>query len=72
MTTSTPDSTIGQIAAETPASVRVFEKYRIDFCCGGKVPFAEACRTRGLDPAAVMDEIGRATAAPAEDTTDWR
>ena len=48
MTTLITESTVGQIAAETPASVRVFENYGIDFCCGGLVGFAEACRKRGL------------------------
>jgi regulator of cell morphogenesis and NO signaling len=72
MTTTTLESTVGQIAAETPASVRVFEKYRIDFCCGGKTGFADACRERGLEPEAVLGEIGRAAAVPAEDATDWR
>lgn len=43
MTTSTTDRTVGQTAAEFPASVRVFEKHGIDFCCGGKIPVTEAC-----------------------------
>lgn len=69
-TTTSKDATIGQIAAETPASVRVFERYGIDYCCGGRVAFDEACRGRGLDAEAVRAEIER-EAPVAEDHTDW-
>jgi len=72
MMTHTLDSTVGQIAAETPSSIRVFEKYGIDFCCGGQTGFEEACRSRGLDPEAVLGEIERAGKVPAEDNTNWQ
>src|ERR1039457_6242285 len=71
MTTSTTDLSVGQIAAEFPASVRVFEKYGIDFCCGGKIPVTEACGRKGLDPAVLLAEIDQAVQTPAEDPTDW-
>jgi regulator of cell morphogenesis and NO signaling len=71
MTTSTTDRTVGQIAAEFPASVHVFEKHGIDFCCGGKIPLGEACGRKGLDPAVLLAEIARAAATPAQDPTDW-
>jgi iron-sulfur cluster repair protein YtfE (RIC family) len=35
--------TIREIALEAPLTTRVFEEFKIDFCCGGRVPFAEAC-----------------------------
>jgi regulator of cell morphogenesis and NO signaling len=71
MTTSTIDLSVGQIAAEFPASVRVFEKYGIDFCCGGKIPVTEACGRKGLDTAILLAEIDQAVQTPAEDPTDW-
>ena len=72
MTTSTTDRTVGQIAAESPAAVRVFEKHGIDFCCGGKIPVAEACSRKGLDPArpARRNRPGY-PGTRAEDRTDW-
>ena len=72
MTTLATDATVGQIAAGTPAAVRVFEKYGIDFCCGGGTGLGEACRARGLEPDSVLAEIDRAAAIPGEDATDWR
>ncbi|MCX6626076.1 MAG: iron-sulfur cluster repair di-iron protein [Candidatus Solibacter sp.] len=71
MTTTTTDRTVGQTAAEFPASVRVFEKHGIDFCCGGKIPVSEACAAKGVDPAIVLAEIEQAIQTPAEDPTDW-
>jgi len=71
MTTSITERTVGQIAAESPAAVRVFEKHGIDFCCGGKIPVAEACFRKGLDPALLLAEIDKASQTPAEDPTDW-
>jgi regulator of cell morphogenesis and NO signaling len=72
MTTFTPELTVGEIAAKLPGSVRVFEKYRIDFCCGGKTPLEDACAKSGLDTAAVLEEIENVAAGPAPDTTDWQ
>jgi regulator of cell morphogenesis and NO signaling len=54
MTTTTPKRTVGQIAAALPASVRVFEKHGVDFCCGGAVPLIVACRCVGVDPAILL------------------
>jgi regulator of cell morphogenesis and NO signaling len=69
MSTLSPDMTVAEIAARLPGSVRVFEKHRIDFCCGGKLPVTDACKARGLDASAVMAEIEQtmAEAAPAAD-----
>ena len=61
--------TVGEIAAEAPASVRVFEKYKIDYCCGGKRPLEEVCRERGISPDAVLAEVEQAAARPTE--RDW-
>ena len=71
MTTPTTDLSVGQIAAEFPASVRVFEKHGIDFCCGGKIPVKEACASKGLDPVALVAEIDMALQSSVEDLTDW-
>jgi regulator of cell morphogenesis and NO signaling len=71
MTTSATDRTVGEIAAESPAAIRVFEKHGIDFCCGGKIPVAEACSRKGLDAVALLAEIDQATQTPAGDQTDW-
>ncbi|MBZ5624793.1 MAG: iron-sulfur cluster repair di-iron protein [Acidobacteriia bacterium] len=71
MTTLSPELTVGEIAAQMPASVRVFEKHQIDFCCGGRIPFGEACREKGIDPGLLLGELEQAGEG-AEDATDWQ
>jgi iron-sulfur cluster repair protein YtfE (RIC family) len=44
----TAHKTIGEIAAGNPASVKVFQKYDIDFRCGGKRPLDEVCAEKGI------------------------
>lgn len=51
------DRTIRDIAIETPGTTRVFEEYRIDYCCGGNKSFEEACSAAGVDPMAVAQKI---------------
>ena len=67
----TETTPIGDIAAALPSSVRVFERYNIDFCCGGQRPLGEACRARGLAFDEVADAIATAAAAPALGDRDW-
>ena len=49
--------TVRDIALEAPLTTRVFEEYKIDFCCGGRVPFEEACQKAGVDPAVVKAKL---------------
>ncbi len=72
MATLTEERTIGEIAAEMPYSVRVFEKYDIDYCCGGKVSLAEACAERGLAPEQLIGELGTAAGPANGASTDWQ
>lgn len=67
----TTTQTVRDIAMENPAAVRVFEKYGIDYCCGGRVPLAEACATRNLDLDEVIASLGTATASFAPGEKDW-
>jgi regulator of cell morphogenesis and NO signaling len=39
----TPDTHVADVAAENPATLRVFERFGIDFCCGGRRPLAQVC-----------------------------
>ncbi len=63
-------STIGEIAAARPSAVRVFEKYKIDFCCGGGRPLEEVCRERGLSAATVLADIDQSAREQGTDR-DW-
>lgn len=67
----TTTQTVREIAAGNPAAVRVFEKYGIDYCCGGKVPLAEACAARNLDLDEVVASLEAVTAPQTPGTRDW-
>ena len=51
--------TVGDIVADNFGLAEVFEKYKIDFCCHGSVPFAEACRRAGADVEKVIADLER-------------
>jgi regulator of cell morphogenesis and NO signaling len=69
--TITENSLIADIAAGVPASVRVFQRHGVDFCCGGKKPLALACEELGLSFAAVAGEIDAAAAGRDRSGRDW-
>ncbi len=68
----TIEKTVGEIAAENPRSVRVFEKYGIDYCCGGKLALSDACRRRGLAPDQVARELEAGSVPSPELAADWQ
>jgi regulator of cell morphogenesis and NO signaling len=49
--------TIREIALEAPATTRVFEEFKIDYCCGGRKSLDEACAAAGLDPSMVAQKL---------------
>lgn len=52
--------TVGDIAVESPATTRVFEEYKIDYCCHGNTLFDKACEDAGADPEMVTQKIDEA------------
>jgi regulator of cell morphogenesis and NO signaling len=64
-------TTIRDIAVAIPGSVRVFEKYQIDFCCNGKRPLDQACQEQGLSADAVLAEIAALGASASAPERDW-
>jgi len=38
------DKIVRQFVVERPSRARIFERFGIDYCCGGKTPLEEACR----------------------------
>jgi regulator of cell morphogenesis and NO signaling len=73
MPTIDPSQTIARIVLDHPAAARVFQSYRIDFCCHGDVPLPEACARAGVDPQSVSDALDRALSNPsAESNRDLR
>ena len=66
--------TIREFALELPASIQVFEKLGIDYCCGGQKPLGEACSAAGVkleNVAAALDALKGQQQSRTESGTDW-
>lgn len=73
MNTTTAKKTVGELVCERPGRSRVFEKYGIDYCCGGKRELAQACAKKGVDIDEVLRGLAQAdAAADPEDAIDCR
>jgi iron-sulfur cluster repair di-iron protein len=48
---------VADIAANLPGATQVFRNHKIDFCCGGAVPLAEAVAARGAPLSQVEAEL---------------
>ena len=55
------NKTVREFAIESPSAIRVFEKLRIDYCCGGNQPLKDACVQKGLQVDDVLQLLGHAT-----------
>ena len=65
------DRTVGELAAEMPTSIRVFEAWKIDYCCGGRTPLTEACAAAGRSVEQFSAELAQAAAVPDGAAKDW-
>ena len=63
--------TVREIALEQPSSIRVFEQFGIDYCCGGRKPLSEACATGNLEIDAVIAALEKASQSPQEKAENW-
>lgn len=68
---STTQTTVAEIASNSLTAVRVFEKWGIDYCCGGKRPLADVCRDKGLDATRIEAELTTAGQFPDTNEVDW-
>jgi regulator of cell morphogenesis and NO signaling len=53
------EATVGQLVVERPSRARVFEKFGIDYCCGGKIPLKQAIAAKGLSAETIVAELER-------------
>jgi regulator of cell morphogenesis and NO signaling len=65
------EQTVGQLAAEVPTSIRVFESWKIDYCCGGRTLLPEACAAVGRSVDDFVAALEKATAIPDSAARDW-
>lgn len=69
MTTAT--QTVREIAQTQPSSIRVFEQFGIEYCCGGRRPLAEACAVKEVDVERVIAALEAASKTSNAQAKDW-
>lgn len=70
-------ASLGTLVAERPARAQLFERLRLDYCCGGAQSLDAACSQRGLDPDTVAELLATLDDQPLDraeplDGRDWR
>ena len=63
--------TLADLAATSLSAIRVLENHGLDYCCGGKQSFDEACLAKGVKPEAIVREIEEAKIATVAGR-DWQ
>ena len=68
--TITTSTLVADIATASPATIKVFQRHRIDFCCGGRIPLGEICEAQQIEPPVLIGELEQALRV-TESETDW-
>ncbi len=63
--------TIGDLVAKDYRAAEVFEKYGIDFCCGGTITLEIACREKGIDPEQLLRELDQVADKPLDRSQNY-
>jgi len=45
------------IVTENPNRAKIFDKYRIEYCCGGKIPLDELCKKKNINLEKLITEL---------------
>lgn len=60
LTDTLESTTVAEIAIANPGGVTIFNKYNIDYCCGGKTTLSKACDRAGVNTKIVTNELRQA------------
>jgi len=63
-------TTVREIAIQVPEATRLFEKFKIDYCCGGNRPLTEACNLAGVNVDNIIEMLEQ-TGRSQPQTTVW-
>lgn len=66
------DRTIGSIACDIPGATRLFDAYKLDFCCGGHRSLRDALARRKVEDLTVFLEQLEGLTALGDGGVDWR
>jgi regulator of cell morphogenesis and NO signaling len=63
---------VGEIVANDFRTASVFKKAGIDFCCGGKQSFNDACAEKGINATELENEILKIAEEPVNDFMNFK
>lgn len=63
--------TVGELVVEQPCRSRVFEQFKIDYCCGGNRLLADACAAVGVTGESVVNALNKVNCARSSDQINW-
>lgn len=63
--------TVAEIASKQPMAIPVFERYGIEYCCGGRIPLAEACELKNVAVEKVVAALEAASGKSVARARDW-
>ena len=67
------NQTVRDLAVENPGATRVFEKFDIDYCCGGGKSLREACHAANVAPDKLVELLQAAGQSRSRnDNKDWK
>ncbi len=62
---------VAEIALEQPMAIRVFERYGIEYCCGGRMSLAKACELKDVAVERVMAALEAASCTAIAGRRNW-
>jgi regulator of cell morphogenesis and NO signaling len=65
------ERTVGDLAVEMPLSIRIFEAWKIDYCCGGRTSLPEAVATAGKTIDEFIAALDAQAMVPDNAARDW-
>lgn len=67
------DQTLGNIVSQYPDATRVFDAYRLDFCCGGQQVLRDALKAQTREETeSLLSDLSSLRPSGNPDVTDWR
>jgi regulator of cell morphogenesis and NO signaling len=66
-----PSTPIGELVANQPGRAQVFERFGLDYCCGGRQPLEAACAEKRVRLEDVLKSLHEADLQPSSSERDW-
>jgi regulator of cell morphogenesis and NO signaling len=62
---------VRDLAIEQPSSVRVFERFGIDYCCGGRKPLEQVCAEQNISLPELLEGLAEAEHRSPQPLEPW-